>query len=72
MFLLLLFLCRWESVISQLILYNSKQMINSHSLHFDCLYYRKRTEKLAYQHLVDIVDDLHSLLFSSDRYFQYS
>ena len=42
----------------QLILHNTDEIFDDNSLDFDCLYYRVSNEKLAYQELSNVINDL--------------
>ncbi|CAF2441824.1 unnamed protein product [Rotaria sp. Silwood2] len=56
-FLLIIF-CQWTLIYCQLNLYNTDRSMNDNSLQFDCLYYRVRYEKLAYQELSNVIDNI--------------
>jgi hypothetical protein len=56
LFFIVLF--QWTSISCQLNLYNTNQTFKSNSLQFDCLNYHVYREKLAYQELSDIVDEV--------------
>ena len=54
-FLLIWF--EWIMIDCQLNLYNTDRTINKTLLEYDCLYYRVRNEKLAYQELSNVIDE---------------
>jgi len=48
---------QWTMINCQLNLYNTDRRMNDTLLEFDCLYYRQRNEKLAYQELSNVIDN---------------
>ncbi|CAF3319054.1 unnamed protein product [Rotaria sp. Silwood2] len=45
-------------IYKQLILHDTNELINGSILQFDCLYYRATKEKVAYQELSNVIDEL--------------
>jgi hypothetical protein len=70
LFFIVLF--QWTSTSCQLSLYNTDQTFKSNSLQFDCLNYHVYREKLAYQELSDIVDEVIPYCFRPTNNFDES
>jgi hypothetical protein len=55
---LLIVLFQWTTIAYQFNLYNTDQRFTRHPFQFDCLNYHIRREKLAYQDIPDVADDI--------------